>query len=135
MKVSYTISKKNNSFKTACRKTIEFGINCYFKIVPGGLPGSSQSLPRQAPGSPKASSGSLCDSCLAPPGPPCEPLAPPWHCKGASKSHFGSLGTPNVWLLKVLGPKFRLEIEDLSVMLLISTILSLLSWIFLLLGS
>ena len=24
-------------------------------------------------------------------------LGAPWHCLGASKSHVGSLGTPNVW--------------------------------------
>ena len=51
--------------------------------------------PQAASGSLKASPGSLCASCLAPPGTPCEPLAPSWHCLGASRSYLGSLGTPN----------------------------------------
>ena len=61
---------------------------------------------------------------MAPLGTPCKPLAPSWHCLGTSKSYFGSLGTPNIWFSKVLGAKFHRKIEDLSVMLLISAILS-----------
>ena len=109
---------------------MEFGVNFYSKMVLGGRPGRSQSLPRQSPGSPKASPGSLCDSSLAPPGPPCEPLGAPWHCLGASKSYFGSPGTPNVWFSNVLGPKLRQKIENLSVMFLILTILSCLGFVF-----
>ena len=79
---------------------MEFGIDYYSNMVPGGLQAglrASQAAPREFPGSAKASPGSPCDSCLAPPGPPCESLAAPWHCLGASKSYFGSLGAPNVW--------------------------------------
>ena len=46
-----------------------FGANFYSKMVLGGRPGRSQSLPRQPPASPKASPGNLCDSSLASPGP------------------------------------------------------------------
>ena len=109
---------------------MEFGVNFFSKMVPRGLPGRSQSLPRQPPGRPKASPGSLCDFCLAPPGPSCESLAAPWHCLGASKSCFGSLGPPNVRFSKVLGPKFRPKIEDLSIMFLISTILPCIGFVF-----
>ena len=81
-----------NGFKNDCGKMIEFGIKVCSKMVPWRLPGRSWRLPRQSPGTPKASPGSLCDSCLAPPGPPCKSLAPPWHCLRTSKSYFWSLG-------------------------------------------
>ena len=94
-----------NGVKTKWSKIIEFGVIFGSKMMPWGLPGRCQSLLWQPPGSLKASPGSLCASCLAPPGTPCEPLAPSRHCLGASKSylgrwgakHFvlGGFGTPN----------------------------------------
>ena len=87
-----------NGVKTKWSKIIEFGAIFGSKMVPWGLPGRSQSLLWQPPGSLKASPGSLCPSWLAPPGTPCEPLAPSRHCLGASKSSLGSLGNKHfVW--------------------------------------
>ena len=95
MKVSYKTSNKQ------LQKSLQENNGVWDQLLlqngPWALPGRSQSVPRQPPGSPKASPDSLCDSCLAPPGTPCESLAAPWHCLGASKSYFGSLGTPEVW--------------------------------------
>ena len=128
MKVSYTTSKKQ------LQKRLKQNHGVWGQLLlqngPWGSPRQVQSLPRQSPGSPKASPGSLCDSSLAPPGPPCEPLGAPWHCLGASKSYFGSPGTPNVWFSNVLGPKLRQKIENLSVMFLILTILCCLGFVF-----
>ena len=93
---------------------------------PRQVPEPAQAAPRELWASP----GSLCDSCLAPPGTPREPLTPPWHCLDASKSYFGSLKSPNVWFQNVLGPRIRLKIEDLSIMFLISTILSCIGFVF-----
>ena len=98
------LSKSN--VKTKWSKIVEFEVIFVFKMVPWGLSGRSQSLCWLPAGSLKASPGSLCASCLAPPGTPCEPLAPSRHCLGASKSylgrwgakHFvlGGFGTPNL---------------------------------------
>ena len=111
-----------NGVKTKWSKIIEFGAIFGSKMVPWGLPGRSQSLLWPPPGSLKASPGSLCPSCLAPPGTPCEPLAPSRHCLGASKSYLGSLG-PKHLVLGVLGPQILSKIKDLPAMLSIPTIL------------
>ena len=91
MKLSFKTFKKRcqNKMKQNHRVWGHF----WLQNVPWGLPGRSQSLLWQPPGSLKVSPGSLCPSCLAPPGTPCEPLAPSRHCLGASKSYLGSLGT------------------------------------------
>ena len=96
MKLSFKAFK--NGVKTKSSKIIEFGVIFGSKMVPWGLPGRSQSLLWQPPGSLNASPGSLCASCLAPPGTPCEPLAPYKYRLGASKSYLGSLGTKHVVL-------------------------------------
>ena len=49
MKLNFKTSKIG--FKNVCSKIIEFGIKLCSKIAPGGLPGRSQSLPRQPLGS------------------------------------------------------------------------------------
>ena len=103
-----------NGVKPKWSKISEFGVNFRSKIVPWGLPGRSQSLLWQPPGSLKASPGSLCASCLAPPGTPCEPLAPSRHCLGASKSYLGSLGTKHFVLGGFGTPNFIQNQEFVS---------------------
>ena len=103
-----------NGVKTKWSKIIEFGAIFGSKMVPWGLPGRSQSLLWQPPGSLKASPGSLCASCLAPPGTPCEPLAPSRHCLGASKSYLGSLGTKHFVLGGLGTPNFIKNQEFVS---------------------
>ena len=83
-------------------------------MVPWGLPGRSQSLLWQPPGSLKAFPGSPCASCLAPTGTPCEPLAPSRHCLGASKSYLGSLGTKHFVLGGLGTPNFIKNQEFVS---------------------
>ena len=46
-----------NCFKKACSKTMEFWIDFYSKMVPGSLPGRSQSLPGSPQGAPRKSKG------------------------------------------------------------------------------
>ena len=46
-----------NCFKKACSKTMEFWIDFYSKMVPGSLPGKSQSLPGSPQGAPRESKG------------------------------------------------------------------------------
>ena len=129
-----SITVSFTTYKTQLQKSLQQNHRVWGQLLlqngPWASSRQSQSLPWQPPGSPKTSWGSLCESCLAPPCPSWEPLAAPWHCLGASKSYFGSLGTPNVRCQNVLGPRIRLKIEDLSVMLLISTILSCLGFVF-----
>ena len=48
---NWALKLSKNGFKNVCSKIIEFGIKICSKIAPGGLPGRSQSLPRQLLGS------------------------------------------------------------------------------------
>ena len=73
---------------------------------PWGSPRQVPEPSQAASGELWASPGRLCESCLAAPSPPYEPLTPSWHCLDASKSHFGCLSTLNMSFVEVLGPKF-----------------------------
>ena len=114
MKVSYKTSKKQ------LQNSLQLNNGVWDRLLLQNGPwGSPRQLPDPPQAAPGAQKGSLCDSCLAPSGPPCESLAAPWHCLGASKTYFGSLGTPSVWSQCILGPRFRLKIGDLSIISLI----------------
>ena len=79
MKVNYTTSKKT------LEKNLQQNNGLWDRLLlqngPWGSPRQVLEPPRQPPGSPpgspKTSPGSHCDSCLAPPGPPCESLGAP----------------------------------------------------------
>ena len=112
MKLSFKTFKKRcqNKMKQNHRVWRNFSSKWCLRVSQG----RSQSLLRQSPGSLKASPGSLCASCLAPPGTPCEPLAPSRYCLGASKSYLGSLGTKHVVLGGFGTPNFIQNQEFVS---------------------
>ena len=103
----------------------------------------SRQLPEPPQAAPGVQKGSLCDSCLAPSGPPCESLAAPWHCLGASKT-FWEPGDPNCLVLMRFGTQistrnqgFVSHVSNISSFFALALFFHalLLSWISLLLSS